>query len=79
VGTAPWIVSDELWDRVKPLLPQRGRRFRYPGRKPLPDRAVLCGILYVLHTGIQLDLPTAEQAAPRRMFTSCTVRHRFLR
>lgn len=27
--------------------------FRYPGRKPLPDREVLCGILYVLHTGIQ--------------------------
>ncbi|QWA25963.1 IS5 family transposase [Streptomyces sp. JCM17656] len=34
-------------------LPQRERRFRYPGRKPLPDREVLCGILYVLHTGIQ--------------------------
>lgn len=35
-----------------PLLPQRERRFRHPGRKPLPDRDVLCGILYVLHTGI---------------------------
>ncbi|MEU9921548.1 transposase [Streptomyces griseoluteus] len=52
---SPWIVSDELWDRVEPLLPQRERRFRYPGRKPLPDRAVLCGILYVLHTGIQWE------------------------
>lgn len=27
--------------------------FRYPGRKPVPDRQVLCGILFVLHTGIQ--------------------------
>lgn len=41
-------MSDELWDRLEPLLPQRERRFRYPGRKPLPDRQVLCGILYVL-------------------------------
>lgn len=53
--TSPWIVPDELWDRVKPLLPQRERRFRHPGRKALPDRDVLCGILYVLHTGIQRE------------------------
>lgn len=52
---SPWIVSDELWDRLEPLLPQRDRRFRYPGRKPLPNREVLCGILYVLHTGIQWE------------------------
>ncbi|WP_367574298.1 IS5 family transposase [Streptomyces griseoaurantiacus] len=55
MGTSPWIVSDELWDHLEPLLPQRERRFRYPGRKPLPDRDVLCGILYVLHTGIQWE------------------------
>lgn len=48
-------MPDELWDRLEPLLPQRKRRFRYPGRKPLPDRDVLCGILYVLHTGIQWE------------------------
>lgn len=33
----------------------RERRFRHPGRKRLPDRRVLCGILYVLHTGIQWE------------------------
>ena len=49
---APWIVSDGLWERIEPLLPRRERRFRYPGRKPASDRAALCGILYVLHTGI---------------------------
>lgn len=54
-GKPPWIVSDELWDRLEPLLPRRERRFRYPGRRPLPDRAVLRGILYVLHTGIQWE------------------------
>jgi len=48
----PWDVSDGLWERVEPLLPVRQRRFRYPGRKPLDDRLVLQGILFVLHTGI---------------------------
>jgi transposase len=49
---SPWVVSDGLWERVEPLLPRRERRFRYPGRKPLGDRQVLSGILFVLHTGI---------------------------
>lgn len=49
------MVSDELWDHLEPLLPQRARRFRYPGRRPPPDRDVLCGILHVLHTGIQWE------------------------
>lgn len=52
MATAPWIVSDELWELVEPLLPRRERRFRYPGRKRLPDREALQGILFVLHTGI---------------------------
>ena len=52
MATAPWIVSDELWALVEPLLPKPPRRFRYPGRKRLPDRQALCGILFVLHTGI---------------------------
>ena len=59
VGTSPWIVSDELWDRLERLLPQPERR-RYPGLKALPDREVLCGILYVLHTGIQWECPSKE-------------------
>ena len=46
------IVSDELWERIEPLLPKVERRFRYPGRKRLPDRQALQGILFVLHTGI---------------------------
>ncbi|ROQ68378.1 putative transposase of IS4/5 family DUF4096 [Streptomyces sp. 840.1] len=48
-------MSDELWERIQPLLPRKERRFRHPGRKPLPDRQVLCGILFVLHTGIQWE------------------------
>src|SRR3990170_2631114 len=52
MATKPWVVSDELWELVVPLLPGRERRFRYPGRRRLPDRECLSGILYVLHTGI---------------------------
>ncbi|MGV9847149.1 IS5 family transposase [Streptomyces fungicidicus] len=55
MGASPWIVSDDLWERIEPLLPKRERRFRYPGRKPVPDRQALCGILFVLHTGIQWE------------------------
>jgi transposase len=47
----PWDVPDELWKRIEPLLPQRPRRFRHPGRRRLDDRAVLQGILFVLITG----------------------------
>ena len=50
-GSAPWVVSDELWELVEPLLPRTPRRARYPGRKRLPDREVLSGILFVLRTG----------------------------
>jgi transposase len=52
MAAAPWIVSDELWELIEPLLPKKERRFRYPGRKRLPDREALQGILFVLHTGI---------------------------
>jgi transposase len=52
MAVAPWVVPDELWKRIEPLLPKVERRFRYPGRKRLPDRQALQGILFVLHTGI---------------------------
>lgn len=53
------LLDDALWDRVRPLLPPpKPRRFRYPGRRPVADRQVLTGILFVLKTGIRWeDLP----------------------
>ena len=53
------LVEDELWARVEPLLPRpKPRRFRYPGRKPLDNRAALTGILFILKTGLPWnDLP----------------------
>ncbi|GAB3900498.1 hypothetical protein GCM10029964_087940 [Kibdelosporangium lantanae] len=60
----PWIVSDELWARIEPLLPvivpQRSDR---PGRPRLDDRKALCGILFVLYTGIPWEfLPVRRDA-----------------
>ena len=52
---------DELWTLIEPLIPVKRRRARYPGRRPLPDRRVLTGILYVLSTGILLDGLTIAQ------------------
>jgi transposase len=60
MAVAPWIVSDELWELVEPLLPVKERRFRYPGRKRLPDRQALQGILFVLQTGISWTHLPAE-------------------
>ncbi|MFD6967931.1 IS5 family transposase [Streptomyces sp. NPDC059949] len=50
----PWIVSDELWSLVEPLLPQPAPK-QVEGRPRVPDRQALCGILFVLHTGIQWE------------------------
>ncbi len=37
-------VTDEQWERIKPLLPKQGK----VGRPRADDRTVLNGILYVL-------------------------------
>ena len=54
------LVDDRLWSQIAPLLPPpKRRRRRYPGRKPLDNRQVLTGILFVLKTGIPWEyLPT---------------------
>jgi len=51
-----WIITDELWDLVEPLIAKKQRRFRYPGCTRLPDREVLCGNLFVLRTGKAAEL-----------------------
>ncbi|WSM29653.1 IS5 family transposase [Streptomyces sp. NBC_00271] len=50
----PWIVSDELWSLIEPLLPAPGPKL-VEGRPRVPDRQAVCGILFVLHTGIQWE------------------------
>jgi transposase len=59
----PWVVSDQLWARIEPLLPVVPRRADHPGRRRLDQRKVLCGILYVLHNGIRWEfLPVRRDA-----------------
>jgi transposase len=50
----PWIVSDELWSLIEPLLPEPAPKLA-EGRPRVPDRQALCGIRFVLHTGIQWE------------------------
>jgi transposase len=51
------LLSDELWQLIEPLLPQRPPRPQ-GGRPPVDDRKTLIGILFVLKTGIpREDLP----------------------
>jgi transposase len=61
-------IDDALWAEVEPLIPVRPRRFRYPGRKPLPDRLVLNGILHVLHTRARSAGRRQARPAPRAFF-----------
>ncbi|WP_434099738.1 transposase, partial [Streptomyces minutiscleroticus] len=48
----PWVVLGGLWARIEPLLPVVPRGAGRPGRRRLEDRTVLCGVLFVLYTGI---------------------------
>ncbi len=56
------------WKRIKPLLPPPKRR----GRKPVDDREVINGILYVLATGcpweyLPHDIQASYQTCHRRL------------
>jgi transposase len=49
-----WKMSDELWNRIEPLLPVPVNPHpRGGGRKRVPYRKVMNGILFVLRTGCQ--------------------------
>jgi transposase len=54
------VLTDQLWKRLKPLIPTPVRRYRFPGRRRVDNRAALEGILFVVRTGIRWnDLPTS--------------------
>lgn len=47
------LMDEPLWQIIEPLLPKpKRRRKRHPGRKPLDNRMVMTGLLFVLKTGI---------------------------
>ena len=52
--TGSFQVSDELWEALSPLLPQRVNTHPLGGGRPrIPDRTCANGIFYVLRTGCQ--------------------------
>jgi transposase len=59
------LVSDELWLRIKPILPRpkvKNRHRQHAGRKPSAPRKVLAGIVFVLRTGVPWEhLPATSQ------------------
>ena len=55
------LIDDDLWAHIEPVLPKRRPRQRqYAGRKPIPDRAVLTGILFVLRSGLPWNMLPRE-------------------
>lgn len=58
-GLARPLVPDALWAVIEPLLPPACPKPK-GGRAPIPDRAALAGILFVLKCGIPWELLPAE-------------------
>lgn len=57
------LVPEELWQRIEPLIPPHKSGGAKGGRKPVPDRACLAGIIFVLQSGCPWRLvPTGELA-----------------
>lgn len=54
------MVNDELWALVEPLLPSHRAVPGKRGRPPVPDRAALTGILFVLRSGIPWEMLPRE-------------------
>ncbi|MGI5397046.1 hypothetical protein [Streptomyces sp. CA-251251] len=48
----PWIVPDELWSLIEPIMPKPGPK-KTEGTPRVPDTQALSGTLSVLHTGIR--------------------------
>ncbi|MFI6337382.1 IS5 family transposase, partial [Streptomyces sp. NPDC050535] len=58
VSTRPWIVDDDLWALIEPLLPPWPEKS--PGPRSAADRHCLQGILYVLYNDIAWQLLPLE-------------------
>lgn len=54
------LISDDLWTILEPHIPVKPRRTRNTGRWPVPDRACLAGILFVLKSGIPWEMLPQE-------------------
>jgi transposase len=58
-------VTDELWAKIQPLLPEHVNTHRFGGGRPRADnRICLNGILFVLRTGCQWNALNATGICP---------------
>jgi transposase len=62
---SPFVVSDELWSKIEPLLPVYKNTHRFGGGKPRkPDRVCMDAIFFVLRTGCQWKALDATGICP---------------
>jgi transposase len=59
------LIPDELWERLRPLIPARKNTHRFGGGRPrASDRACMDGIFFVLRTGCQWKALSATGICP---------------
>ena len=64
------LLPDELWELIRPHLPEHNRRF-WGGRPPIDDRKALTGIIFVLKSGIPWEeLPSKTSFFDRAEYMS---------
>jgi transposase len=49
-------LGDDQWNRIREHFPEEHIPDNRPGRKPVPTRAVLNAVLWILNTGAQWHL-----------------------
>lgn len=63
--TAQFVISDELWAKIEPLLPPHVNTHRFGGGKPRkPGRVCMNAIFFVLRTGCQWKALDATGICP---------------
>lgn len=70
VRTRPWEGSDDLWERVRPLIPERPSHAK-GGRPAADDRQMFAAIVYVLRTGIQWNALPGDLGASSTVYDRC--------
>ena len=67
------LVNDELWQIIKPLLPEEPPKKPEGGRPRIDNRAALTGIVFVLKSGIPWEMLPQEMGCGSGI-TCCFVR-----
>ncbi len=64
-STTRYQISDELWAKIEPIIPERVNTHpRGGGKKPTPPRKIMNALLFVLRTGCQWKALDATEILP---------------